>query len=474
MEHLSAGILKQLPAADLETADRLLKRELSEDFHKIVVLDDDPTGVQTVHDVSVYTDWSMESIAAGFREDNKVFYILTNSRGMTREETETIHKEIGEAVVRVSKEQKKPFLLISRSDSTLRGHYPLETETLRACLEKGGIHADGEIITPYFKDGGRFTIGNIHYVKQGDELVPAAETEFARDKTFGYTHSSLPEYIEEKTKGWYPAESVTCISLEDLRGLRLDQIEEQLMRAENFEKICVNAADDVDLTVFSIALYRAVRNGKYFIFRSAAGLVKVMGGISDRALLTRTEMIRKESGKGGLVVVGSHTEKTTEQLSELLKLKTAVPIAFDSDKVLEGEEAFAAEIRRCVKEEEQAILAGKTAVCYTRRKLLSFQGDTKEEALLRSLKISEGVQGLVSGLSVPPAFLIAKGGITSSDIGTKALKVRRAEVMGQILPGIPVWKTGPESRFPEIPYVIFPGNVGSETDLRRAVEILEA
>ena len=474
MEHLSAGILKQLPAADLETADRLLKRELSEDFHKIVVLDDDPTGVQSVHDVSVYTDWSMESIAAGFREDNKVFYILTNSRGMTQEETETIHKEIGEAVVRVSKEQKKPFLLISRSDSTLRGHYPLETETLRACLEKGGIHADGEIITPYFKDGGRFTIGNIHYVKQGDELVPAAETEFARDKTFGYTHSSLPEYIEEKTKGRYPAESVTCISLEDLRGLRLDQIEEQLMRAENFEKICVNAADDVDLTVFSIALYRAVRNGKYFIFRSAAGLVKVMGGISDRPLLTRTEMIRKESGKGGLVVVGSHTEKTTEQLSELLKLKTAVPIAFDSDKVLEGEEAFAAEIRRCVKEEEQAILAGKTAVCYTRRKLLSFQGDTKEEALLRSLKISEGVQGLVSGLSVPPAFLIAKGGITSSDIGKKALKVRRAEVMGQILPGIPVWKTGPESRFPEIPYVIFPGNVGSETDLRRAVEILEA
>ena len=474
MEHLSAGILKQLPAADLETADRLLKRELSEDFHKIVVLDDDPTGVQTVHDVSVYTDWSMESIAAGFREDNKVFYILTNSRGMTQEETETIHKEIGEAVVRVSKEQKKPFLLISRSDSTLRGHYPLETETLRACLEKGGIHADGEIITPYFKDGGRFTIGNIHYVKQGDELVPAAETEFARDKTFGYTHSSLPEYIEEKTKGRYPAESVTCISLEDLRGLRLDQIEEQLMRAENFEKICVNAADDVDLTVFSIALYRAVRNGKYFIFRSAAGLVKVMGGISDRPLLTRTEMIRKESGKGGLVVVGSHTEKTTEQLSELLKLKTAVPIAFDSDKVLEGEEAFAAEIRRCVKEEEQAILEGKTAVCYTRRKLLSFQGDTKEEALLRSLKISEGVQGLVSGLSVSPAFLIAKGGITSSDIGKKALKVRRAEVMGQILPGIPVWKTGPESRFPEIPYVIFPGNVGSETDLRRAVEILEA
>ena len=95
-----------------------------------------------------------------------------------------------------------------------------------------------------------------------------------------------------------------------------------------------------------------------------------------------------------------------------------------------------------------------------------------ESALLRSVRISEAVQSLVAGLGVTPAFVIAKGGITSSDVGTKALRVRRAEVMGQLLPGVPVWRTGQESRFPGTPYVIFPGNVGEDSSLREAVEIL--
>ena len=46
---------------------------------KKLVLDDDPTGVQTVHDVSVYTDWEEESIRKGFEEKESMFFILTNS-----------------------------------------------------------------------------------------------------------------------------------------------------------------------------------------------------------------------------------------------------------------------------------------------------------------------------------------------------------------------------------------------------------
>ena len=106
------------------------------------------------------------------------------------------------------------------------------------------------------------------------------------------------------------------------------------------------------------------------------------------------------------------------------------------------------------------------------RNMEGFYAETKEEALLRSVKISDGVQALVGSLSVTPAFVVAKGGITSSDVGTKALKVKRADVMGQIKPGIPVWRTGAESRFPGTPYVIFPGNVGEVQTLREAVEVL--
>ena len=472
MDNLSASVLSTFPAIDEARVDALLSAEIARDAAKLVVLDDDPTGVQTVHDVSVYTDWSAESIRAGFAEENKVFYILTNSRGMTVQETTAIHREIAETVAAVAKACGKPYLFLSRSDSTLRGHYPLETRLLREGMEKSGLSVDGEILSPFFKEGGRFTIGNVHYVQQGDELVPAAQTEFAKDKTFGYTKSAIPEYIEEKTEGAYRAADVTCISLDSLRAMDFDGIEAQLMAVKDFGKICLNAVDYCDLKVFCVALYRAMAKGKTFLFRTAAGLVKVMGGISDQPLLKRRDMVVKETEFGGVVVVGSHTQKTTAQLNELLKLDCVVPVEFDSNKVLDGDEAFYAEVDRCVRAEEEIIRSGKTAVCYTCRKLLTLENDTKESALVRSVKISDGVQNLVARLHITPAFVIAKGGITSSDVGTKALAVKRANVMGQIRPGIPVWQTGAESRFPQTPYVIFPGNTGDETTLREAVEIL--
>lgn len=469
---IAADILNSFTAVNESVIDALLEKEIIENDQKIVVLDDDPTGVQTVHDVSVYTDWSKESIRKGFAEKNKVFYILTNSRGLTAFHSERIHREIAAAISEVSKETGKDYMIMSRSDSTLRGHYPLETMVLKEEMEKDGYVIDGEVLCPFFKEGGRFTIDDIHYVRQGNELVPAAETEFAKDRTFGYTQSSLPAYIEEKTQASFKAGSVTCVSLSDLRAQNYEKITSQLTEVKDFNKIIVNAADYCDIKVFSTALYRAMKAGRHYIFRTAAGLVKVMGGITDRPLLTKADMVTLKGSYGGIVIVGSHTEKTTAQLYELLKSENTIPVAFNSDLVLEGEDALFKEAERCVKEEEKIIQSGKTAVVYTKRKLLEVENDTKESALLRSVKISEGVSSLIAHLSVTPAFIIAKGGITSSEIGTKALGVRRADVLGQIQPGIPVWKTGEESRFPGTPYVIFPGNVGDEMTLRKAVEIL--
>lgn len=467
-----AEILNTYSEVDVREVEQLLREEIRKSNRKIVVLDDDPTGVQTVHDVSVYTDWTRESILEGFQEENKLFYVLTNSRGFTIEQTTKAHKEIAEVVAQVSQETKKPYIIMSRGDSTLRGHYPLETELLKDGIEKfQDVKIDGEIICPFFKEGGRFTLNNIHYVKYDDKLVPAAQTEFARDKTFGYAHSDLREYVEEKTQGTYKAKDVTCISLEDIRELNFDKIVNQLMEVRNFNKIVVNAIDYVDVKVMSIAIYRAMAQGKNFMFRTAAALVKEMGAISDQQLLTRAQMVSTETSNGGVIVVGSHTEKTTKQLEELKKLPGIVSVEFNSDLVLE-DEAFEEETRRVTKEIERIIQTGKTAVAYTRRRLLVLENDTKEAALVRSVKISDAVQSLVGNLTVTPSFVIAKGGITSSDIGTKALRVKRAIVMGQIRPGIPVWQTREESKFPYTPYVIFPGNVGEVTTLREAAEIL--
>lgn len=111
-------------------------------------------------------------------------------------------------------------------------------------------------------------------------------------------------------------------------------------------------------------------------------------------------------------------------------------------------------------------------VVFTRRERLDLDTDDKDKQLEVSVRISNAVTSVVERLTVKPGFIIAKGGITSSDVGTRALHVRKAMVMGQIRPGIPVWKTGPESKFPNMPYVIFPGNVGTEDTLLEAVEVL--
>ena len=315
---LDAAVLNRYPQADCRAIQALLKEKCREDGHKIVVLDDDPTGVQTVHDVSVYTDWSYESIKKGFEEDNKLFYILTNSRGFTVEQTTRAHLGIGENVARVSEETGIDYVIVSRGDSTLRGHYPLETELLAQAEETyRGKPVDGEIICPYFKEGGRFTIDNVHYVKYGEQLVPAGETEFAGDRTFGYHSSDLREYVEEKTGGRYKAEDVAYVSVEELRGADYAGITEKLMGLHGFGKLVVNAVDACDLKVFCIALYNAMGQGKRFMFRTAAGFVKEFGAVSERPLLGRSEMIGSSCNTGGIIVVGSHTKKTTSQLEEI-------------------------------------------------------------------------------------------------------------------------------------------------------------
>ncbi|MGM9535349.1 MAG: four-carbon acid sugar kinase family protein [Intestinibacter sp.] len=470
-ESISAEILNKFKSIDETYVDELLNKEIENSDKKIVVLDDDPTGVQTVHDVSVYTDWTEESIRNGFEEDNKLFYVLTNSRGFTTEQTIKAHTEIANTVAKVGADFNKEYIIMSRSDSTLRGHYPLETKLLKDIEQEHGKKIDGEILCPFFKEGGRFTINNIHYVKYDNTLVPAGETEFAKDKTFGYTSSDMCEYIEEKTNGEYKKEDVTCISLDDIRSLNFDKIEKQLLDVNDFNKIVVNAVDYCDIKVFCVALYRAMAKGKTYMFRTAAAIVKVIGGITDQPLLTKEKMIVKDNKNGGIVVIGSHTKKTTSQLEALKEVEGIEFIEFDSDLVLD-EAKFEEEIKRVVSLSEKYISEGTTVVTYTKRKLLVVENDSKEDALVRSVKISDAVQSLVGRLTVEPSFVIAKGGITSSDVGTKALAVKKANVMGQIKPGIPVWQTGEESKFPKTPYVIFPGNVGEITTLKEAVEVL--
>ena len=180
---------------------------------KIVVLDDDPTGTQTVHGVPVLTSWDTSVLAAELRSGQSLFYVLTNSRALSQEDAVALACALGANLSQAARQTGSRLSVISRSDSTLRGHYPAETDALARAL---GLAPDGVLIAPYFQEGGRFTINDVHYVREGRCLVPAAETEFARDPVFGYSRSNLRQWVEEKTGGGWRAQQALSLSLRRL------------------------------------------------------------------------------------------------------------------------------------------------------------------------------------------------------------------------------------------------------------------
>ncbi len=430
---------------------------------KVVVLDDDPTGTQTVHDVPVLTDWSLAALTEELRDPGPAMFVLTNSRSMPLAGAQACNSEIGRNLVAASQAAGRGFVVISRSDSTLRGHFPGEIDALADAV---GVKFDSVLIIPAFMAGGRYTLDDVHYVAEDGWLVPAGQTQFAQDTAFGYASSNLRDWVAEKTSGRVRREEVTSISLEDIRLRGPDGVAERLLRTDG--RCCViNAITERDLAVVALGAMQAEALGKRLLYRTAASFAALRAGIALRPLLTGADMNLFPTG-GGLVVVGSYIPKSSEQLRYLLNAPGVKGVEARVNALLADDPLV--EINRVIGEVDERLRRNEIVVVYTSRDLIT--GGSADDSLAIGGRVSAGLVAIVRGLQETPRMLIAKGGITSSDLATKALDVRRAWVMGQILPGVPVWKLGPESRQPGMAYVVFPGNVGGPDALLRVVEKL--
>lgn len=426
----------------------------------LVVLDDDPTGTQTVYDVPVLTGFRAETLDAEFRRETPVFYILTNSRSLTGAETADLHETLARRLDAVSRQTGRRYVLVSRGDSTLRGHFPAEP----AAIERGwGRQADAWLLAPFFREGERFTAHDVHYLAEGDALTPAADTPFARDATFGYRASDLKAWVEEKTGGKIRADDVVSLSLETIRQGGPEAVASRLQPLKNAQVVVVNALSLRDLAVVVRAVQRLPE--KRVVFRTAASWVQVAAGLNTRPLLDKAALVDSETKTGGLTVVGSYVPKTTAQLTALLASGAAEALEIRVPNLLSDE--FEAEVERVRQAVEAALTAGRDVVAFTSRALV--QTADPAESLRLVNRVSAGLVELVRRLAVRPRYLIAKGGITASDLAVRGLGVRRALVRGQLLPGVPVWQTGAETRFPGLAYVVFPGNVGGVGALTEAV-----
>ena len=471
LETLKASFPPPWPNGVLRAA---IAGQVRQGNHCVVALDDDPTGTQTMHDIWVVTDWRYEALRAALADNEPAMYILTNSRSLPLPEAQALNRRIAGELVRAAQATGRSLTIVSRSDSTLRGHYPGEVDALHAALVEAGLPPfDGVCLVPCFFEGGRFTVNDIHYVLEGTQLIPAAQTPYARDAAFGYTHSYLPDWVQEKTGGRIQAEQVFSISLDQIRRGGPAAVANCLLsmpRGAGCDTvIVVNALEYRDLEVFVAGYQRARAAGRNFLFRSAASIVKTASATSDQPLLTRAALVAPGETSGGLVIFGSHVPKSTAQLEALKQLPGLVTVELPVPAVLD-EARRAALLEQAAGQLNAALAQGLDAVLYTSRAVVV--GSDQEASLAISHSISAALVEITRSISVKPRFLIAKGGITASDIATQGLGVQRARVLGQVLPGVPVWKLGLESRHPGMAYIVFPGNVGGPEALADIVRML--
>jgi uncharacterized protein YgbK (DUF1537 family) len=435
------------------------------------VLDDDPTGSQAVHDVQVVTVLEEDAYAAALSGTAATCFVLTNTRSLGEQAAAGLTTLAARGLFAVARRRGARIHLISRSDSTLRGHVMAEVAALQAVRrEVLGSGYDGVLLVPAFLEAGRLTAADIHWARIGPDLVAAGETEFARDPTFGYLASDLRDFVTEKSGGAIGRDDVRSISLADIRLGGPSRVGELLAGVHDGRWVVVNATEYSDLETVAYGALLAERAGKSFLFRTGPSFVRALTGLGPKAPLRGAQIWPSaRRGEHGLIVVGSHVSHTSRQVAALRARGGTIDIELDVPAILTGSGDVAAATTRQVAD----ALRRSDVLLYTSRTFVP--GSNGEDNLAAARRISAALSRTVrEALAAKPAWIIAKGGITSHDVALHGLGIRRAEVAGQLFPGmISVFR--PIDAPPEaigVPYVVFAGNVGDDATLAQAVAIL--
>jgi uncharacterized protein YgbK (DUF1537 family) len=480
------------------------------------VLDDDPTGSQAVHGVQVVTVLDEDAYAAALAGPAATCFVLTNSRSLDEPEAAGVTARAARGLVTVAGRRGTRIQLISRSDSTLRGHVMAEVAALQAVRrDLVGRGYDGVLLVPAFLEAGRMTAADIHWARTPAGLVPVGETEFAQDSAFGYGASDLRVFVAEKSGGAIQPDEVRSISLADIRLGGPARVREVLASAAGGAWVVVNATEYSDLETVARSVLEAEREGQSFLFRTGPSFVRALSGLGPRPPLRgaqiwgtergaqiwgtergaqiwgtergaqiwgtergaqiwgreRGAQIRGDTRRGGhgLVVVGSHVGQTSRQVAALRARRVTADMELDVQAVLAGGPDVAAAVARRV----AGALARSDVLLYTSRDVVA--GRDAADSLMIARTVSAALSRIVrAALAARPAWVIAKGGITSHDVMCHGLGIRRAEVAGQLFPGT-VSVFWPLDAAPEavgMPYVVFAGNVGDDGTLAQVVAIL--
>jgi len=473
---------------------------------KVIVFDDDPTGSQTLHGCPLLLRWDGDTLAAGLRHPSPFLFLLANSRALApaeaRERIRAIAAALGPALEEACAAGViDRWQLVSRGDSTLRGHFPLEIEAMAEALGP----FDATLLVPAFLEGGRTTVAGVHRL----EGTPVHETPFGRDRLFGYSTSYLPDWVAEKSGGRLPAAGVGVVSLDDLEGggeplcRRIAALAQPGVSAAPGwlagRLVAVDACSHRQLAHLGEALRKtgsfsgpaaAVGPGPRLLVQSAASLLNALAPLppQPRGAAELAALRRRGTGGAslpGLVLVGSHVPLADRQLARLLAEPAcgAVEVPVERvQRVLEGPlpDRLLASLEAAWLERLEALLAaGRTPVLHTSRGEVPCRHDRERRHL--GLSLAGAMARVVGRLAPRLGFLISKGGTTSQTLLADGLGLAAVELQGQLLPGVSLvlapgggtLAAGAGAGALDLPVVTVPGNLGGEATLAELLGLFE-
>jgi len=440
---------------------------------KVLVLDDDPTGSQTVHSCPLLLRWDEDSLRHGLAHPSPLLFLLANTRALAPSAAEDRVRSVCQALKPALAEAQAAgtidrWLVLSRGDSTLRGHFPLELQVIEQ--ELGPFAAT--LLAPAFLPGGRTTKDGMHLL-HGE---PVHATAFAQDRLFGFSSSYLPDWVEEKTSGQIPAAAVERIGLSDLEA-GPDALQAQLAALRPAAIACVDAERPEQLTALGEAIWACARQGQRFALQSAASLINGLVPLPPQPLdVSGLARLRRRVPSGdwlpGLVLVGSHVPLADAQLTTLLAEPACVGIELDVRKVarvISGPEPdrLLSSLEQSWRQQIETVISeGLTPVVFTSRGELQCSSAAERREL--GMALAELMARLAAALAPQLGYVISKGGITTHTLLESGLQAPWVELQGQLFAGLSLVLT-PGG----LPVITFPGNLGDALSLRQAWELMQ-
>ena len=414
---------------------------LQRDGRRVVILDDDPTGTQTVANVEVILQPSLEAYHRFFAGSERAVYILTNTRALSAREAVALVTTICNEVERTAQEHGQSVAFLLRGDSTLRGHVFAEIDAFAS-------HDSVSLFVPAFPEGGRVTIHGIHYIQDGENRVPVAQMEFARDTVFGYQSERLVDWVAEVGQG----RAAISLPLEQVREQGATLITQTLLEAPAGTVILPDAETRADLEIIATGLLDAEEQGRHIVTRSASTFAAVRAGLHSVTVAS----VNVPADSTLLVVCGSHTTGSTKQLERLVEYSTSPVIIPTNWLLTEGIDAV---VPRLVQQIRQQLTENKFAILATERIRQANHGDLSIGA-----QVMAALTAVVAKVATDCDAIITKGGITSAQVATDGLGAKNARVQGQLQAGVALWDVAVRDGR-HIPYAVVPGNVGNEQTL---------